>query len=70
MRARLKELCETVGKEGGLILNGGCAIPYLTKPENFKAYLDATLEYGKYDETIKPKLNNGECGGPVYRTPR
>jgi uroporphyrinogen-III decarboxylase len=68
MRARVKELCETVGKEGGLILNGGCAIPYLTKPENFKAYLDATLEYGKYDGTIKPKLKKplaAPAGGPV-----
>ena len=58
IRSRVKELCETVGKEGGLILNGGCAIPYLTKPENFRAYIDATLEYGKYSDMIKPKLKN------------
>jgi hypothetical protein len=29
IRTRVRELCETVGKDGGLILNGGCAIPYL-----------------------------------------
>jgi hypothetical protein len=56
IRSRVKELCETVGKEGGLILNGGCAIPYYTKPENFRAYIDATLEFGRYSDTIKPKL--------------
>jgi uroporphyrinogen-III decarboxylase len=56
IRSRVKELCETVGKDGGLILNGGCAIPYLTKPENFRAYINATLEYGRYSDMIKPKL--------------
>jgi len=68
MRARVKELCETAGKEGGLILNGGCAIPYLTKPENFRAYIDATLEYGRYSDTIKPKVKTPlptPAGGPV-----
>jgi uroporphyrinogen-III decarboxylase len=68
IRARVKELCETVGKDGGLILNGGCAIPYMTKPENFRAYVDATLEYGKYSETVKPKLKKPvatPAGGPV-----
>jgi len=56
IRSRVKELCETVGKDGGLILNGGCAIPYLTKPENFRAYINATSEYGRYSDMIKPKL--------------
>jgi hypothetical protein len=56
IRSRVKELCETVGKDGGLILNGGCGIPYSTKPENFRAYIEATLEYGKYSDTVKPKL--------------
>jgi len=56
IRARVRELCETVGKDGGLVLNGGCCIPYLTKPENFRAFIDATLEYGKYSDTIKPNL--------------
>ncbi|MDP2931383.1 MAG: uroporphyrinogen decarboxylase family protein [Chloroflexota bacterium] len=56
IRARVKELCETVGKDGGLIIGGGCAIPYGAKPENFRAYTAAILEYGRYSDTIKPKL--------------
>lgn len=56
IRSRVKQLCETVGKDGGLIINGGCDIPYVTKPENFRAYVDAILEYGRYSDTIKPKL--------------
>jgi len=56
IRVRVKELCETVGKDGGFIINGGCGIPYYTKPENFRAYVDATLEYGKYSDSIKPRL--------------
>ncbi len=68
MRARVKELCGTVAKDGGIILNGGCAIPYGTKPENFRAFIEATLEYGKYDDTIKltPKKPPATpAGGPV-----
>ena len=56
IRSRVKQLCETVGKDGGLIINGGCNIPYGTKPGNFRAYVEATLEYGRYSDTIKPKL--------------
>jgi len=56
IRPRVKQLCQTVGKDGGLIINGGCAIPYDTKPENFRAYIDAILEYGRYSDTIKPEL--------------
>lgn len=56
IRARVKELCETVGKDGGFIINGGCSIPHDTKPENFRAYIDATLEYGKYSDRINHKL--------------
>ncbi|NSW84285.1 MAG: uroporphyrinogen decarboxylase [Syntrophothermus sp.] len=48
VRERVKLLCETVGKDGGFIVNGGCGIPYNTKPENFRALIDATLEYGRY----------------------
>jgi uroporphyrinogen-III decarboxylase len=56
IRSAVKELCETVGKDGGLIINGGCGIPYYTKPENFRAYVDATVEYGKYSDMVKLKL--------------
>lgn len=56
IRSRVRQLCDTVGKDGGLIINGGCAIPYGTKPENFRAYVEAILEYGRYSDTIKPEL--------------
>jgi uroporphyrinogen-III decarboxylase len=68
IRSRVKELCETVGREGGLILNGGCMIPYSTKPENFRAYIDATLEYGRYSDIIKPKLKKPQTPSVGKRT--
>jgi hypothetical protein len=50
---RVHHLCETVGKGGGFIINGGCNIPYDTKPENFRAMIDAIMKYGWYDKNIK-----------------
>jgi len=55
MRERVKLLCETVGKDGGFIVNGGCNIPYDTKPENYRAMIDAVMEYGRYDDGRKPE---------------
>lgn len=59
VRERTKLLCETVGRDGGYIINGGCGIPYDTKPENYRAMIDAVLEYGRYKETIdfEPRIN-------------
>lgn len=48
VRERVKLLCETVGKDGGFIINGGCCIPYDTKPENYRAMIDAVMGYGRY----------------------
>ncbi len=48
IRKKTKELCETVGKDGGYIINGGCGIPYDAKPENYKAMCETVLEYGRY----------------------
>lgn len=31
-------------------MNGGCCIPYDAKPENYRAMIDATLEYGRYSD--------------------
>lgn len=50
---RTQYLCETVGKGGGFIINGGCNIPYDTKPENFQAMIDAIMKYGWYDKNLK-----------------
>ncbi|AEG16236.1 hypothetical protein Desku_2714 [Desulfofundulus kuznetsovii DSM 6115] len=55
IRERVKLLCETVGRDGGFIINGGCNIPYDTKPENYRAMIDAIIEYGTYDKSIDPK---------------
>lgn len=55
MRQHVKHLCETVGQGGGFIISGGCNFPYTTKPENFRAMVDAVLEYGVYDKSIKPQ---------------
>lgn len=47
---RTRVLCEKVGRDGGYIINGGCAIPYDTKPENYRAMLDGVVKYGRYYE--------------------
>jgi hypothetical protein len=65
MRHHVKHLCETVGKGGGYIISGGCNIPYTTKPENFRAMIDAVMEYGVYDEGIKPQPRAAAPGGKV-----
>jgi hypothetical protein len=59
VRDMTKRLCETVGKDGGFIINGGCAIPYDTKPENYRAMIDAVIEFGCYKDSIdfEPRIN-------------
>ena len=55
IREKVRELCSTVGKDGGYIINGGCNIPYDTKPENYRAMIDATIEFGTYFKDLKAK---------------
>jgi uroporphyrinogen-III decarboxylase len=62
MRRHVKHLCETVGKGGGYIVSGGCNIPYTTKPENFRAMIDAVMEYGVYDKNVKPRPRTAPAG--------
>lgn len=52
VRACVRKLCEKLGKDGGYIINGGNGFPYDTKPENFRAMLDAVVEYGRYKDSI------------------
>ena len=52
VRARVRLLCEKLGRDGGYIVNGGNGIPYDTKPENYRALIDAVLEFGRYKDTI------------------
>lgn len=54
MREQVKRLCEAAGKDKRLLINGGCNIPYDTKPENYRAMLDAIMEFGQYDSSLKP----------------
>lgn len=70
VKERVKLLCETVGKDGGFIINGGCGIPYDTKPENFKAMLDAVLEYGRYSDTFDFKLQMSPTPPAGWQPPR
>jgi uroporphyrinogen-III decarboxylase len=54
VRERVKVLCEAAGRDKSFIINGGCAIPYDTKPENYRAMIDAVLEFATYDSSLKP----------------
>lgn len=53
MRAHVRMLCETVAKDGGFMISGGCNFPYTTKAENLRAMIDAILEFGIYDSSIQ-----------------
>lgn len=55
MRERVKLLCDKLGKDGGFIINGGCNIPYDTKPEIYRAMIDSIIEFGTYDSSYRPK---------------
>jgi len=48
VRDYCKRLIDVVGKDGGYILNGDIGIPDEAKPENVKAMIDFTKEYGVY----------------------
>ena len=47
MREYAKKLIETVGGDGGYIMMSGAVIDE-AKPENVKAMIEATKEYGVY----------------------
>ena len=56
IRATVKELCERVGRDGGYLIDCDSPVPASSKPENFRAFVDAVMEYGKLNDTVKPKL--------------
>ncbi|MDP6180749.1 MAG: uroporphyrinogen decarboxylase family protein, partial [Desulfatiglandales bacterium] len=62
---KTKLLCETVGRDGGYIINGGCGIPYDTKPQNYRAMINTVLEYGRYKDTIdfEPQIDPNPPAG-------
>lgn len=54
MRERVKLLCEAAGRDRRLLVNGGCNVPHDTKPENYRAMIDAILEFATYDSGLRP----------------
>ena len=64
-REHVRELCERAGKGGGYIISAGCNFPYDTKPENFRAMIDAVMEHGWHDKTIKAKPKPAPPAGKV-----
>ncbi|MDR1045631.1 MAG: uroporphyrinogen decarboxylase [Candidatus Adiutrix sp.] len=62
VREKVKNLCQTVGRKAGYIVNGACNIPYDTKPENYRAVCEAVEEYGKFDPGVKPAPRQGVAG--------
>jgi hypothetical protein len=70
VRERTKLLCETVGKDGGYIINGGCGIPYHTKPENYRAMIDTVIQYGRYyGGPTKYEIEMSPTPPPGWRPP-
>jgi uroporphyrinogen-III decarboxylase len=47
VKAYVKKLIDTVGKDGGLIIGNGAFFDQ-AKPENVKAIVDTAKEYGTY----------------------
>ena len=48
VRDSCKKLIDVVGKDGGFIMDSGCPLDD-AKPENVRAMIDFTKEYGVYD---------------------
>jgi len=49
VRQEVKTLIETVGKEGGYIMDASAIMQNDTAPENMRALVEATHEFGGYD---------------------
>lgn len=71
-RAQVKRLCEAAGREKRLIVNSGCSIPHDTKAENYRAMIDAVVEFGAYDSSVKPapKPPSSPPGRPAHLPPK
>jgi len=65
MRERVKVLCNELGSGGGYIINGGCNFPHDTKAENFRAMIDAVMEFGVYDRNVRPQPKPAPIATPV-----
>jgi len=54
VKAKVKELIETLGADGGYIMDASAIIQNDARIENLKAMTDATLEYGVYRSSSSP----------------
>jgi len=45
VEAYCKRLIDELGRDGGLILQAGCSVPYAVRPENFRAMLETGRNY-------------------------
>ena len=65
VREHVRELCERAGQGGGYIISAGCSFPYDAKPENFRAMIDAVMEYGWHDPGVKAQPKPAPPAGKV-----
>jgi hypothetical protein len=50
VRAEVRTLIETIGRDGGCIMDASAIIQNDTSPENMRALVEATREFGSYDD--------------------
>jgi hypothetical protein len=69
VRQEVRTLIETVGKEGGYIMDASAIMQNDTTPENMRALVEATHEFGVYDAPdvlpeplcVKPEATEKAC---------
>jgi uroporphyrinogen-III decarboxylase len=50
VRAEVRTLIETIGRDGGYIMDASAIMQNDTSPENMRALVEATREFGNYDD--------------------
>ena len=50
VRAEVRTLIETIGRDGGYIMDASAIMQNDTRPENMRALVEATREFGSYDD--------------------
>jgi hypothetical protein len=50
VRAEVRTLIETIGRDGGYIMDASAIMQNDTSPENMRALVEATREFGSYDD--------------------
>ena len=72
VKAHCRQLIETVGTEGGYIMDASAIMQNDTTLENLKAMTDATLDYGVYRSASSPSpavpVNGSTAGLPEWIT--